>query len=144
MGKIESILGARRRGRFGCGFLAPRDVEEMLEGRLAEDRRRRFELHLQQGCVECLHLAAAVEKFRLVLDEGVLGVEAGQFARTEHGLKLRLREEFDRIFAGRGRHRAPWSGEIGTEDLERIVAAGPDTPPAEPNLDPDPEDLDGR
>jgi hypothetical protein len=128
MSKVESIFGARRRGKFGCGFLAQRDVEEMLEGKLADSRRERFDVHLREGCSECLHLSAAIEEFQRVLDKGALGIEAEQFAETEHALKLRVREEFERTFAERGRsHTPPWGREISTDELEQIVAAGPDS-----------------
>lgn len=141
MGKVESIFDARRRAKFGCGFLSQRDVDELLEGKLIDSRRERFEKHQREGCAECLHLAAAIEQFRRVLDEGVLQIEADRFARSEHDLKRRLQEEFERTFADADRRKTPWGSEISTDDLEQIVAAGPDGPRADPDPEADdPED----
>lgn len=114
--------------RFGCGFLSRRDVDEMLEGRLDDARRERFEQHQREGCTDCLYLAASLEQFARVLRDGVLGIEARQFADVEPGLKVHLRQEYERLFARNGLpvSSLPWAREISTDDLEHIAAAGPD------------------
>jgi len=145
MSKVESIFGARR-NKFGCGFLTHRDIDELLEGKLSAERTDRFQQHQRGGCNECLLLGASVERFRRILEEGVLEVEAGQFAKTEQALKERLREEFQQMFSAAEvtMVEAPWSRELSTDDLEHIAAAGPDTPPTgygDDDSEEDPESL---
>jgi len=139
--KVESIFGARRRAKFGCGFLSARDVEELLEGRLEASRVERFERHLAEGCVECLHLSAAIEEFRRVLTDGAVAAEVSAFVRTERSLKRTLREAFARALRGRATapSNLPWERELTAEELESIAAAGPPVPPQEPEDERDPD-----
>jgi len=129
MSKIESIVGARNRGHFGCGFLSQRDIDDLLSSGLDASRSERLEQHRVQ-CEECVHLVAAVERFREVIDGGVLETEARQFAEREQAVKLRLRQEFERTFGPSGRRggSVPWGREMSADELEYIAAAGPDGP----------------
>jgi len=128
MSKIESIFGARDRGKFGCGFLSQRDVDDLLTSELEGPRFDRLEQHRLE-CEECVHLLAAVERFRAVIDDGVLESEARQFAESEQAVKARLREEFALTLGSSGRRGSPpWGREMSTDELEYIAAAGPDGP----------------
>ena len=118
----------------GCGFLSPREVDALVEGRLKARRLGLFDTHRGEGCGECLHLHAAAESFRDILEHGVLAAERTAFGRTRRGVEARLGQEVDRL-REQGSRRSllglPWGVGRGlsSDELEQIAAAG------QPDLD---------
>jgi len=129
MSKVRSIFGSPGRSKFGCGSLSQRDIDDLLSGELDELRSERFEEHCRV-CDECVRLSVAVERFRTLVDEGVLESEARRFALGERSIKARLREEFERAIVDSGQRGGslPWGREMSADELEQIAAAGPDGP----------------
>lgn len=89
----------------GCGFLSQKEIGEALEGRLPEERRNELELHVEQGCAECVTLVVDLEVFRGVLADGVSEMEARESDLQAEILAGRLREGTE----ARGADRT-WSG----------------------------------
>ena len=110
----------------GCGFLSERQIDAFLERGADPDLEQGFEQHLRDGCAECLHLVAAMEQFREVLERGPVQSERARFAETRHLFRTRLRYAVE---TDDGEHSAGFLG-LGTarglspEELEQISAAG--------------------
>ncbi len=122
-----NIIGGNDNGP-GCGFLSSREVDALIEGRLGARRAGLFDAHRDRGCGECLHLHAAAESFREILEHGVLEAEQTAFARIRRSVEVRLGQEVDRLQDGSGRSLfgRPWGVGRGlsADELEQIAAAG--------------------
>lgn len=82
--------------RPGCGFLSSRDLQEAIEGRLSAQRRQEFESHVEQGCAECVTLAADLATYRRLLSSGPLDSERREEELHSEPLRELLRREIRR------------------------------------------------
>jgi len=77
----------------GCGFLSPAEIDDALNGRLPESRFAEFDGHVEQGCAECVTLAADLELFRTVEADGPLAIERREDDAHAAAFRERLRRE---------------------------------------------------
>ena len=139
MKKRGSIFGRKREPELGCGYLSSQEIDSYLEGRLADERNGEFEAHLRGNCTECLHLSAALESFREILDKGALETERRWFESSRRVLKARVRQELERELAEGDGKLLPFSRPgLTNDELETLAAAGSD-PHLDPGEDPDEE-----
>lgn len=113
--------------RVGCGFLASREIEDWLEGRLSPRRGTAFEMHHAGGCRACAVVAADREVFLGVASHGLLHSERKHYDRTQAIVKAHLRQELaSREAQARAELRFSWrhvAGLAAAAVLALVVAA---------------------
>lgn len=92
----------------GCGYLSAEEVEAALDGRLSDERLAEFDRHIEDGCSDCVTLAADLRVFRRVVEEGVLETERREDDRQAELLRARLARE-----ANKTRYSEPRSATAG-------------------------------
>jgi hypothetical protein len=98
----------------GCGFLSAEEIDDALNGQLSEARFAEFDVHVEDGCAECVTLAADLELFRAVATDEPLQIERREDDAHAAAFRERLRQEVRAVHGGaapsvRAREASGWS-----------------------------------